>query len=320
MRIRSVTIILTACAALFTGGTAEAQVAREVFGALSGPAGQRTDAVGNYNRGCLMGGVEMPPDGPHWQDVRRNRNKSYGHPATIDFLKRFSEIVAANDNWRGILIGDISQPRGGPAVGHSSHQIGLDADIYLTEMPPQRLNEVQREEMDMPSVLRPGTLTVDDTRWRPEHLRLIRRAALQPEVERIFVHPGIKKKICETAGGDRSWLRKVRPAYGHDYHFHIRLACPAGTACEKQDPVPQAEGCDASLQWWFDVALQPPPPDAPPYKPRPPMQLSALPNACISLARAPAGPVPSFSQASAASMAVPELPSSVPVPSPRPGS
>ncbi len=319
MRIRSATTLLAILTGLTFAVPAEAQVAREIFGALGGPAGERTDAVGNYNRGCLMGGVEMPPDGPHWQDVRRNRNKSYGHPVTIDFLKRFSEIVAANDNWRGILIGDISQPRGGPAVGHSSHQIGLDADIYLTEMPPQRLNEVQREEMDMPSVLRPGSLSVDDSRWRPEHHRLIRRAALQPEVERIFVHPGIKKKLCETAGGDRSWLRKVRPAYGHDYHFHIRLACPAGTTCERQDPVPRAEGCDASLQWWFDVALQPPPPDAPPYKPRPPMQLSALPNACIALARAPAGPVPSFLQASAASAAVPAPPASVPVPSPRPG-
>ena len=141
-------------------------------------------------------------------------------------------------------------------------------------------------------------------------------------MERIFVHPGIKKKLCETAGGARSWLRKVRPTYGHHYHFHIRLACPAGTACEKQDPVPAAEGCDASLQWWFDVALQPPPPDAGPYRPRPPMQLSALPNACIALASAPAGPVPSFSQASAAATPpqAPAMPARVPVPSPRPGS
>ncbi|WP_246333171.1 penicillin-insensitive murein endopeptidase [Aureimonas mangrovi] len=305
--------VLVASALLALAPVAEAQVARDVFGAVAGPAGDRTDAIGSYSKGCLSGGVQMPPDGPNWQDVRRARNKSYGHPNTIAFLQRFSQTVAANDNWRGILIGDISQPRGGPAVGHASHQIGLDADVYLTEMPQGRLNENQRETMDMTSLLRRGTFEVDDRRWRAEHGRIIRRAALDPEVDRIFVHPGIKRKLCEVAGGDRSWLRKVRPTYGHDYHFHIRLKCPPGTACEPQSAVPASEGCDASLQWWFDVALQPPPPDAPPYTPKPPMQLSELPNRCISLVSASGEDSPG-----AAATASAALPASVPVPTRRP--
>ena len=318
MGIRSAKFILTACALLALGGGAQAQVAREVFGGIAGPAGGERSAIGAYAKGCLSGGVLLPADGPHWQSIRRSRNKSWGHPNTMAFLARLSETVAANDNWRGLLLGDISQPRGGPAVGHASHQIGLDTDIYLTEMPPRRLSNEERETMDMPSVLKRGGLTVDASKWRPEHLRLIRRAALDRETDRIFVHPGIKKKLCETAGGDRSWLRKVRPTYGHDYHFHVRLACPAGSRCEPQNPVPAAEGCDASLQWWFDVALQPPPADAPPYKPKPPMQLSALPNTCVSLARAPAGPVPSYAQASASAPAAMALPDRVPLPSRRP--
>ncbi|MFD2238728.1 penicillin-insensitive murein endopeptidase [Aureimonas populi] len=322
MGVRAARLILAACGLMALALPAQAQVAREVFGGLSQPAGATRDAIGTYAKGCLAGGVQMPADGPHWQDVRRSRNKSWGHPNTIAFLQRFSQAAAGNDNWRGLLLGDISQPRGGPAVGHASHQIGLDADVYLTEMPARRLTEEERETMDMPSLLRRSALTVDEAKWRPEHLRLIRRAALDREVDRIFVHPGIKKKLCETAGGDRSWLRKVRPTYGHDYHFHVRLSCPAGTSCEKQSPVPASEGCDASLQWWFDVALQPPPPDAPPYKPKPPMQLSELPRACVALARAPAGSAPALAQAGAAPALPPAatgfLPQSVPLPSPRP--
>jgi hypothetical protein len=37
---------------------------------------------------------------------------------------------------KGLYIGDISQPRGGPMTsGHASHQIGLDADIWM--LPPR---------------------------------------------------------------------------------------------------------------------------------------------------------------------------------------
>ena len=62
-----------------------------------------------------------------------------------------------------------------------------------------------------------------------------KRAASYPEVERILVNPGIKKKLCDTVNGDRGWLRKVRPFWGHDYHFHIRIGCqPGSTGCKAQ--------------------------------------------------------------------------------------
>ena len=54
-------------------------------------------------------------------------------------------------------------------------------------------------------------------------------------------------------------MNKVRAYWGHNYHFHIRIKCPAGdAACEPQDPVPPGDGCDKSLAWWFtDEALHP---------------------------------------------------------------
>ena len=50
--------------------------------------------------------------------------------------------------WPGFLVGDISQPRGGPMfTGHASHQIGLDADVWLTPMPDRTLSRAERESM-----------------------------------------------------------------------------------------------------------------------------------------------------------------------------
>ena len=75
---------------------------------------------------------------------------------------------------------------------------------------------------------------VNDRLWTPAHTRLLKRAASYPEVERILVNPGIKKKLCDTVTGDRSWLRKVRPFWGHDYHFHVRIGCQPGSPAARR--------------------------------------------------------------------------------------
>jgi penicillin-insensitive murein endopeptidase len=86
--------------------------------------------------------------------------------------------------------------------------------------------------------------TVDPDKWTPLHTNLIKRAASYPEVDRIFVHPAIKKVLCEQAGNDRSWLAKVRPWWNHYYHFHVRVKCPPGaTDCEAQKPLNSDDGC-----------------------------------------------------------------------------
>ena len=177
----------------------------------------------------------------------------------IAFLERFSRKAAQEGIWPGILVGDISQPRGGPMLtGHVSHQIGLDADVWLTPMPDHRLDRAEREEMSAVDMVQPDGLAVDPAHWSERQAGIIKAAAEEPEVERIFVNPAIKKALCETRKGE-AWMNKVRPYWGHNYHFHIRIVCPAGeTACQAQDPVPPGDGCDKSLDWWFtDEALHP---------------------------------------------------------------
>src|SRR5262249_51802528 len=58
-----------------------------------------------------------------------------------------------------------------------------------------------------------------------------------------------------------SWLRKLRPWWGHDDHFHVRLRCPTGDAeCQVQEPIPPGDGCGADLAWWFTEEARKPQP------------------------------------------------------------
>ena len=252
--------------------------AKELFGRSSAPASLQARSIGSYARGCVAGAAAIPVDGETWQVMRLSRNRNWGHPNLIALLQRLSGRMPAVNGWPGLLIGDISQPRGGPMItGHASHQIGLDADVWLTPMPNRRLSRLEREELSATNMVRSDWLDVDPATWTPQHTALIRAAATEKGVARIFVNPAIKKALCREAGSDRGWLGKVRPTWGHNYHFHIRIACPAGDAtCSDQDPPPNGDGCGADLARWFTPEMLRPKPG----KPRPPLTLAQLPEEC----------------------------------------
>jgi penicillin-insensitive murein endopeptidase len=221
--------------------------------------------------------------------MRLSRNRQWGLPVLIDFIETLARDAVTQDGWPGLLVGDISQPRGGPMLtGHASHQVGLDADIWLTPMPSRRLSEKEREDISATEITQPGPHEVHADRWSPRHGLLIRRAALDPRVERIFVAPGIKKKLCEMAGTDRGWLRRVRPYYGHNYHFHVRLSCPQGTPCRAQSAPPPGDGCGSDLDYWFSAEPYKPAPK--PAEPPKEIMLSDLPPACRTVLEADAVP------------------------------
>ena len=277
-------------------------LARELFGAATTPAPLAARAIGFYSKGCLAGARALPIDGPAWQAMRLSRNRNWGHPALIGWLERFA-VAAKADGWPGLLVGDISQPRGGPMLtGHASHQVGLDADIWLTPMPDRRLTEQEREEMPAASMLVAGDLAVDPDVFTMAHVALLKRAASSSNVERMFVHPAIKKALCEVtaADADRAWLHKVRPTWGHYFHFHVRITCPKDSPDCKPQPAPGVDdGCGKELVNWYKLlnrpkAPEPPPP--PPGTPPPPpprgrqITLAQLPAACSALVSAASKP------------------------------
>jgi penicillin-insensitive murein DD-endopeptidase len=263
-----------------------ANAAQRLFGGETTPAAGPAEAIGAYERGCLEGAVPLPADGPNWQVVRPSRDRAWGHPALIRFIENLAPKLPAEAGWPGLLIGDIAQPRGGPMLtGHGSHQIGLDADIWLTPMPSRRLTPAERDEMSATDVVAADGDNVDPAVWTPAYRRLYEAVAREPQVARIFVNPAIKRELCREAGTDRAWLTKIRPWWGHDYHFHLRLVCPPGQAeCRDQAPPPAGDGCGKQLAWWFTPEAR-----HPPKGPVKPLLIGDLPRACVRLVVPPIG-------------------------------
>ncbi len=263
----------------------EQREAKKAFAAIKAPAGQPSQAIGRYERGCVAGAQKLPPSGAGWQAMRLSRNRVWGHPILIAYIQKLAADVKRQDGLPGILVGDMSQPIGGPLLGgHASHQIGLDADIWYTPMPDRTLSGDDRERLAAANVVDQAALTADPKTWTGAQAKLLRRAASYPEVARIFVHPAVKKALCETAGGDRAWLQKIRPWYRHDDHFHVRLNCPPGsTACIPQAPSPANDGCGAELDEWFKKLGTVPKKPTKPLPPPKPMLVSDLPKECQAL-------------------------------------
>ncbi|HMT13446.1 MAG TPA: penicillin-insensitive murein endopeptidase [Aestuariivirga sp.] len=271
--------------------------AKKVFGREKSPAvNLAARAIGSYAKGCLAGARALPVNGPAWQVMRLSRNRNWGTPQLLGLLERLALDARANDGWNGLLVGDLSQPRGGPMLsGHASHQIGLDADVWLTPMPDRTLTARERETISARLVVK-DRRTMDYSVWTESHARLIRRAAMMPDVARIFVHPPIKAELCRWAGGKGAWLAKVRPYFGHNYHFHIRMKCPPGmTTCKDQaTPTPRdGTGCGEELAYWLGdkpwakPRPRPHPPGWKPPPPPPPLTLSGLPAECRAVVAAP---------------------------------
>jgi penicillin-insensitive murein endopeptidase len=262
--------------------------AKELFGRKVTPASLAARSIGTYNRGCLAGATALPINGKTWQVMRLSRDRNWGHPELIALLERLAGKVPKVAGWPGLLVGDIAQPRGGPMLtGHASHQIGLDADIWLTPMPKRELTRLEREEMSATMVVAADRKDVDPHVWTHGHMEVIKAAAEDPVVERIFVNAAIKKALCREAGSDRAWLHKVRPWWGHDYHFHVRIRCPADNpGCHNQPEPAETEGCGSELNWWFsDGVLHPKP--SPPSPPRRGPLMKELPPECRQVLTAP---------------------------------
>jgi penicillin-insensitive murein endopeptidase len=211
-------------------------------------------AIGGYSAGCLQGGDQLPLDGRGFQVMRPARNRRFGHPDLTSFIESFAHTVH-RDGLGVLLVGDLAQPRGGPAAsGHSSHQSGLDADIWFwfpRKAATKRLSRRERERLKPRPIVsaRSGGRT---RAWSARVPALLRVAAADDRVSRVFVNPLIKRELCRaTASDDRAWLRKIRPWWGHDWHFHVRLHCPADSpACTPQDDIPPGDGC-GDIDWWL---------------------------------------------------------------------
>jgi penicillin-insensitive murein endopeptidase len=269
----------------------ETIAAKLLFAAKQLPTIGKAVAIGYYPRGCLQGGVALPVNGPTWQVMRVSRNRNWGHPSLVNFLEKFAPAAAKATGWKGILVGDMAQPRGGPLpFGHMSHQIGLDVDIWFMPMPDHTLSADEREKTAATNLVSDDWKSINPKTWTPAHAAFIRTAAEQPHVERVLVNAAIKKELCQMQGDKHpTWMDKVRPWYAHHDHIHVRLECPADSPnCRKQPPVPSDDGCGKGLDYWFSDKVLHPKPVIPGGKPARGLTMADLPPACQSVLAAPA--------------------------------
>jgi penicillin-insensitive murein endopeptidase len=207
---------------------------------VPGPAPGPAHAIGGYSAGCVEGATRLPLKGAGFRVARPERGRIYGHPALVEVIRGLGALV---DRARGILwIGDMGQARGGPApTGHASHQTGLDVDVYYAAT-GKEAKPVEMVNLGNNRVTKSFTARIE---------QLLEWAAENTRVERIFVHPAIKQRLCADAGHAREWLRKIRPWWGHHDHFHVRLSCPSDSPdCKAQEPLPPGDGC-AEIAWWL---------------------------------------------------------------------
>ncbi|HZH27758.1 MAG TPA: penicillin-insensitive murein endopeptidase [Azospirillaceae bacterium] len=248
---------------------------------VAGPSPGPARVIGDASAGCLAGAATLPPEGEGYQAIRLSRRRNHGHPELVDYVRGLGARASAAGIGT-VLIGDMSQPRGGPMdFGHASHQTGLDVDVWF-RLDPVPLPRDRREELDLPTMVRPGPnpgvgSEVDPARFGRAQVELLRLAAADPRVDRIFVNPPIKLAVCRQVQGDRGWLGRLRPWVGHDAHFHVRLRCPAGSPeCRPQAPPPPGDGCGDELMSWFR-------PREPGRAGAPPPAKPALPPACAAV-------------------------------------
>ncbi|MDO5621721.1 MAG: penicillin-insensitive murein endopeptidase [Paracoccus sp. (in: a-proteobacteria)] len=284
-------ILTTISAAVLATGLAlpadAQQLAKDVFGSFAAANQGPASPIGGYARGCASGNVQLPETGPSWQAMRLSRNRNWGQPELVDFLIGLSR-AAQQVGWQGIYVGDMSQPRGGPMTsGHASHQLGLDADIWMLPPSSLSLTRAQRENLSSQSVVARNGIEPSGL-WSPQHMAIIRAAARDPRVQRIFVDPVAKWAMCQTETGDRSYLRKIQVVNNHDYHFHVRLRCPAGNrACDGQAEVPAGDHCGAAadmIRDRIDPSRVKPVPADPNYRHPRSFTMADLPNQCQSVA------------------------------------
>ncbi|MGL5948724.1 MAG: penicillin-insensitive murein endopeptidase [Aeromonas sp.] len=217
-----------------------------------------SEVIGGYAAGCVQQAQALALHGEGFQVIRTERERYFGHPQLINFVTQLGKSSHAA-GLPGLYIGDLSARRGGPfAYGHSSHQNGLDVDIWFRMHDrPIRAAEA-REPAEWPLIDEARYVLLPE-RFGTTQYQLLKLAATPKNVARIFIHPLIKQAVCQRAGAHLAkadWISKLRPWVGHFSHFHVRLACPSGSPeCKAQAPIlwdaSGQQGCGAELASWL---------------------------------------------------------------------
>ena len=210
--------------------------------------------------------VALPINGQTWQVMRLSRNRNWGHPTLVEFLEQLGREghqgrlarAAGRRHVAAARRPDADrpcQPSGRPRRRHLA-----DADARPRADAARARGNVGhhggRPRTARTSIRRSGRRRMPrSSRRRPRTRRSSASSSMRRSRRRSAARPAPIAPGCARCG--RYW--------GHDYHFHIRMRCPADSPdCKPQEPVPAGDGCGKELDWWFtDAVLHPKPPPPP---------------------------------------------------------
>jgi len=171
---------------------------------------RESTAVGEPSAGSLLRGVRLPALGRDfrtWDPIeRRSPSRSWRRYATDDLVRMVLRVArryaVAEPRALPMLVGDMSRPRGGDFgpqygfVGHSTHQNGLDVDVYYPRL--------------------------DRRRRPPETVAQVDRALSQRLVD-LFVDAGADVVLVGPNVALEGPTGVVVPYPNHDNHLHVRI-------------------------------------------------------------------------------------------------
>ncbi len=179
-------------------------------------------SIGTPDSGLLLNPVPFP-EGSFWR--LREPRESWGTDETIGYVITAIESVEARyPGSPRLVIGDLSNPKGGRLNRHKSHQVGRDADVgfYYARGEVDTFVAARRKDLDL------------RRDWA-----LVRAFLTETDVDRIFVDRSIMSVLYAEAleeGEDRAWLDDVFGRAGdkgvvqhvrrHKDHFHVRFYNP----------------------------------------------------------------------------------------------
>ena len=189
-------------------------------------------ARGRPDAGALERALALPPSPDY---TIRCPAHAYGSSATIAELMHALASFRNHSGYRGeLVVGDLSQARGGRYGPHRSHQSGRDVDLWL----PVRGGVYRRGCVHCGTDLcRPEPREVD---WLATW-QLVQALASRGAVQDIFLdwtlqppliaaarrfgvpEPQIARQIQHPVRGRASL---VKHADGHSHHMHVRFRCP----------------------------------------------------------------------------------------------
>ncbi|WP_413582270.1 penicillin-insensitive murein endopeptidase [Bdellovibrio sp. HCB288] len=205
-------------------------------------------AVGPVNSGHLERATDILSYQKSYPETNLNilRPSRMTHFGTVELaylVARMGKYTRAIAPSHSLRLGDLSKKNGGTLGSHKSHKTGLDADIAY-------YFKADKNMAGFSSALKGGKPIGE---WMvAQQWKLFKYAVSSKFVDRIFIHPTLKKSMCTHARsqGDidsdlgKEVLRRLVSEVNHYNHFHLRIKCSKSQVRCRQmaDPAP-GTGC-----------------------------------------------------------------------------